>query len=227
MKIQEIIGARIAESRKKRGLTLKALSELSNGAFTASCIANWERAARTPGPNEGILLGRLLDVAPSYLLGLSDYENGDISKLPSALGTLVPLLNAEQCADPVSSIKLLQKEEAKNIQYVPLGMTLKNNQHNNYFAVKVQDDSMSPRINSGDMVILNPDEKPKPGGLIAVRLINQPGVIIRQYKQRGFDRTFEAFELIAFNNHWANIIVDKPNVAKIVGVVCQSTHLYL
>ncbi|MCX7120860.1 MAG: S24 family peptidase [Gammaproteobacteria bacterium] len=86
---------------------------------------------------------------------------------------------------------------------------------------------MSPRINAGDIVILNPDEKPKPGGLVAVKIINQPCVIIRQYKQRSINKAFETFELIAFNNNWASIVIDKPDAAKIVGVVFQSTHVYL
>ncbi|MCX7125454.1 MAG: helix-turn-helix domain-containing protein [Gammaproteobacteria bacterium] len=226
MKIQEIIGTRIAEMRKKRGLTLKALSELSNGQLTSSCVANWERAARTPGPNEAILLGRLLNVAPSYLLGLTSSEDGAVSISPAVSGSPVPLLTAEQAIDPINNIKMLRKEHA-DIRYVSLNAALKNTQHKNCFALRIQDDSMSPRINAGDIVILNPDEQPKPGGLVAVKITNQPGVIIRQYKQRSINNAFETFELIAFNNNWASIVIDKLDAAKIVGVVFQSTHVYL
>ena len=81
-------------------------------------------------------------------------------------------------------------------QYVPLDAALKNTQHKNCFALRIQDDSMSPRINAGDIVILNPDEKPKPGGLVAVKIINQPGVIIRQYKKRSINNAFETFLIV-------------------------------
>lgn len=227
MKIQEVIGGRIAEMRKKRGLTLKALAELSKGELTPSCVANWERAARTPGPNEAILLGRLLHVAPSYLLGLSNSEDGAISIQPlSDSSTLIPILNYKQAADPIHSIKMLQKERVDTTQYIPLAKTSINSQHNNYFALRIQDESMSPKLNSTDIVIVNPNEKPVPGGLVVTKIANQSDVVIRQYKQRGRINDFEAFELIPLNNNWANVIVDNPKTASIVGVVCQSIHHY-
>ena len=226
MKIQEIIGKRIAESRKKRGLTLKGLAESSNGTLTSSCVANWEAGTRTPGPNEAILLGELLHVMPSYLLGLSNDEAGNIFiKEPEFASA--PLLTIEQAADPFNSIQMLRKEQADHIKYAPLGITEKRNEQKNYFAIQIQDDSMSPTIGTGDIVILDPDQKPKPGGLVAAKMTNQSGVIIRQYKQHGFNDAFESFELIAFNDNWANVTIERPDIAYIVGVVCQSMHFYL
>lgn len=224
MKIQEIIGQRIAESRKKCGLTLKALAELSKGTLTASCVANWERGARTPGPNEAILLGKLLNTAPSYLLGLSDTATGEIRKL-SAPVKLVPLLNLEQAINPLDSIETLKIKHPESMEYAPLTL-VENDDEQNYFAIKMQDDSMSPKININDIVIINTDQKPKPGSLVAAVIPNQSSIIIRQYKQRSFNNDFEAFELTALNDNWANIIADKPDAADIIGVVHQSTHFY-
>ncbi len=224
MKIQEIIGQRIAENRKKCGLTLKALAELSKGALTASCVANWERGARTPGPNEAILLGKLLNTAPSYLLGLSDTATGEIRKLSTPV-KFVPLLSLEQATNPLNSIETLKIKHSEKIEYAPLTL-IENDDEHHYFAIKMQDDSMSPKINTNDIVIINTDQKPKPGSLVAAVIPNQPGIIIRQYKQHSFNNDFEAFELTALNDNWANIIADKPDAAHIVGIICQSTHLY-
>lgn len=228
MRIQNVIGKRIAESRKKRKLTLKVLSQLTHGAHSPSCIANWESGTRMPGPEAAILLGKLLQVAPSYLLGLSDDEAGNLfMKEPEF--SFAPLLTAELAADPLHSIQALRKKDADDIQFIPFVSATKNNRFNDSkhcFALQIQDDSMSPTINAKDIVMLDPDQKPKPADLVAAKIKGQSDVIIRQYKQRSVNASFESFELIAFNTHWANIIVENPDIAQIVGVVCQSTRVY-
>ena len=228
MRIQDIIGKRIAESRKKQKLTLKVLSQLTQGAHSPSCIANWESGTRMPGPEAAILLGGLLQVAPSYLLGLSDDEAGNVfMKLPEFVSA--PLLTAEQAVDAQESIQFMQKEDPDHIHRVPFVNVVKNNRHNDNkhcFALVIPDESMAPTIITGNIVIVDPNQKPKPGGLVAAKIAGQPGVIIRQYKQHGFNASFEAFELIAFNGNWANIIVDSPDIADIVGTICQATHIY-
>lgn len=224
MQIKEIIGQRIAEQRKKCGLTLKSLAELSNGELTASRIANWEGATRTPGAKEALLLGELLRVAPSYLLGLTDDIKGNVILREPEFKS-VPLLTAEQAADSVKNIKNMRKNTPESIQYAPLCVALQNKAHQHYFAFEIQDDSMAPSLTPGDIAIINPEQSPKPGNLVAA-IVGTQGVIIRQYKQHGFQQTFEAFELTALNPNWANTVVEKSGVAKIIGVVCQSTHVY-
>ena len=225
MRIQEIIGQRLSSSRKKRGMTQKALAELSEGSFTASSIANWESASRTPGPTEALLLGKLLNVAPSYLLGLSDDEDGNIL-LREPEFKAVPLLNSDQARDPIHTIITLRKHHPESIQYAPLCAELQNQAHQFCFAFEVADDGMLPTLRPGDVVIIDPEQKPKPGNLVAA-VVGSQGLVIRQYKQRGFNQSFEAFELTALNSNWANIIVETAETAKIIGVVCQSTHVYL
>ncbi|OGT41483.1 MAG: hypothetical protein A3F13_03495 [Gammaproteobacteria bacterium RIFCSPHIGHO2_12_FULL_40_19] len=224
MKIQELIGQRLSQSRKKRGLTLKALSQLSDDVLKPTCIANWEGGSRMPGPKEALLLGKLLDVAPSYLLGLSDDENGNIV-LHEPEFKSVPLLTLEQAMDPINVITKLRVENPKDIQYAPLGIPLQNKEHAFYFGFEISDDGMAPQLMQGDVVIIDPRQKPKPGNLVAA-IVGTQGLIVRQYKQRGFIQSFESFELVALNANWASIVVDSPDIADIVGTVCQVTHVY-
>lgn len=140
-----------------------------------------------------------------------------------------PLLTAELAADPLNSIHALRKKDHNDIQFIPFVSTIKNsrlNDNKHCFALQIQDDSMLPTISTKDIVMLDPDQKPKPGDLVAAKIKGQSDVIIRQYKQRSVTASFETFELIAFNTHLANIIVENPDTAQIVGVVCQSTHIY-
>lgn len=85
---------------------------------------------------------------------------------------------------------------------------------------------MSPRLMVGDIIVVGPEQKTKPGNLV-VAFVGGQGIIVRQYKQRGVNQSFESFELVAVNSNWANIIVGQPEIAKIIGVVCQSMYVYL
>lgn len=225
MKIQEVIGTRIAGIRKQRGLTLKALSELADGELAPSRIANWERGARTPGPNEAILLGKLLNVAASYLMGLTDTEDGALPQLSTA-GDVVPLLTYSQAADPENNIDLLHSVHRDEMQFAQIGGRIKKAVRANWFALEIKDDSMSPAIYKADIAIVNPNQTPQPGNLVVVKLDTQSEVIIRQYRQLSCANGFEAFELLALNQNWANVTVSKPGVARIVGVIQQVTHIY-
>ena len=51
MNIKEKIGQRIMTERKAKGLTRKALAELTDD-LKQSRINNWEHGTRTPGPEE-------------------------------------------------------------------------------------------------------------------------------------------------------------------------------
>ncbi len=50
------------------------------------------------------------------------------------------------------------------------------------FALKMQDDSMSPEIRINDIQIIDPLVSPKPGDFVAVKLAQKPEVMICQYK---------------------------------------------
>ncbi len=225
MKIQEVIGSRISAVRKKRGLTLKALSELTEGQLAPSRIANWERAARTPGPNEAILLGKLLNVAASYLMGLTDTEDGSLPQLSTA-GDVVPLLTYKQAENPEGSVEFMLRECRDDIQYAQLGGHVTKGVRKNWFALEVKDDSMSPVIHKGDVTIINPNQTPQPGNLVVAKLDNQPEVVIRQYRQLSCANGFESYELVALNQNWANLTVNQPGAATIIGVLHQVTHIY-
>lgn len=228
MKIQEIIGKRIAESRKKKKLTLKGLSELSDGRLTSSCVANWEAGTRTPGPNEAILLGKLLEVSPSYLLGLSGDEDGNIF-VPHSQVINIPFLSGGQLSDPIESLKALRMKPLRDTQYFSLSVIEKEDvvtDYASFFAVRVEDDGMSPRVNVGDVAIIDASQKPRPGSFVAAIVPNHSEMMIRQYKQRNADRHFEAFELTVLNDNWASIVVDQPSIARIIGVVYQTIHYY-
>lgn len=70
MIMNEIIGSRIKESRKKKGLTQDGLGKIINSS--AQVISNWERAYTTPNSSDMKLLSNALSVSADYLLGHTD-----------------------------------------------------------------------------------------------------------------------------------------------------------
>jgi transcriptional regulator with XRE-family HTH domain len=67
------IGERIRTAREHYNLSHKALAALTDGAISASRLANYESGLRRPGIEEAEALARALgDVSAAWLLTLED-----------------------------------------------------------------------------------------------------------------------------------------------------------
>ncbi|WP_238143898.1 helix-turn-helix domain-containing protein [Legionella pneumophila] len=73
--MKKIIGSRITQARKANGLTIKVLAERTG--LGAARISNWEQGTRSPGPEEAKSLSKVLCVAASWLLCISDDPRGE------------------------------------------------------------------------------------------------------------------------------------------------------
>lgn len=226
MSIQQIIGTRIREARKKLGLSLKELSEMTEG-LKASRITNWEHGTRTPGPDEAKQLGKALQVSAAYLMGLSDDPTpGVVSKIPGLVG-IIPILSTQEALQAENIIRKISEKKDDFVQFIPLGEDFKQDFTTETFALRVKDDSMSPALNQHDLVIVNPHRKAQPGVFVVAQIGNQQEAVIREYRQISLNNQHESFELIALNPKWANVTANKPADAQIIGVVCQTTRILL
>lgn len=215
MNIKEKIGDRIFQERKSKGLTRKALADLTDD-LKPSRINNWERGIRTPGPEEIKQLAQALNVAPGYLMCLTDDKQ--IQKEFPWLGALIPLLNTQQACNPKTFIQSIKEDwESSSVSFIPLSPELSKKLGENAFAYCMQDDSMTPELKSGDILIINPDKNVQPGELVVAQ--NNDEVVVRRYKQLSADKPNKEYELIALNDNWANIRVQHDSHHQIVGVV--------
>lgn len=214
MDIKGEIGQRILQSRKIKGLTRKALADLTDD-LKQSRINNWERGERTPGPGEVIQLARALDVSAAYLMCLTDQKQSDPLKAIPGLGTLIPLLNVQEAISPKQALKNAQTE---HMTFIPLGIEMSAQLSKSAFALKMQDDSMIPELNSNDILIVDPEKKPQPGQFVVARIADNEEVIIRRYKQISASQTEQQFELLVENKHWAD--VKDGSQCKLIGTIC-------
>ncbi|KTC66348.1 phage repressor (plasmid) [Legionella adelaidensis] len=75
MNMKKVIGNRITQARKARGILIKDLAERTG--LKATRISNWEQGTRSPGPEEAKILSKELNVAASWLLCLTDNPMGE------------------------------------------------------------------------------------------------------------------------------------------------------
>ncbi|HHF7368197.1 TPA: S24 family peptidase [Legionella bozemanae] len=217
MNIKEKIGERIFQERQAKRLTRKALAELTDD-LKPSRINNWERGIRTPGPEEIKQLAEALDVAPGYLMCLTDDKQ--IKQEFPWLGALIPVLNVQQAFDPKTYIQAIKEDrDSDTVSFIPLSPALSKQLGKNAFALRMQDESMAPELKIDDVLIVDPDQMVRPGGLVVAHLQDSNEVIIRRYKQLSAESPTQEYELIATNNNWASIRVFQPSEHRIVGVV--------
>jgi SOS-response transcriptional repressor LexA len=218
MNIKEKIGLRIKHERTIKGLTRKALAELTD-SLKISRINNYERGERTPGPEEIKQLAKVLEVSPAFLMCLSDDKQGRLNKTPG-LGALIPVLDYKQARDPELYIQQIKEEQySEKVTLIPVSPGLTERIGANAFAMEVKDDSMAPEFRVNDVLIIDPDTNPNPGDFVVANLGTDNEVIIRKYKQLSASKTSPAFELIALNEDWASVRVEHDINCELVGSV--------
>lgn len=215
--IKEKIGQRIREARKEKGLTRKALADLTT-ELKQSRINNWERGIRTPGPEEVKQLAEVLEVSPAFLMCLTDDRQ---SLNAQSLATLIPLLNHQQACEAEMHVQAIQEQGEV---YISVSTELVPQLGSHAFALKMPDESMIPEMRVNDIQIVDPSVEPKPGDYVAVKISGKSEAIICQYKKLSY--TSEAFELLTLNENWPNIRVGDGVEVGIIGKVVQNIRGY-
>ncbi|STY25904.1 phage repressor [Legionella taurinensis] len=220
MNIKEKIGQRIKQERLAKKLTRKELADLTEN-LKISSINNYERGDRTPGPNEIKQLAKALELSPAFLMCLSDDREGKAKKIPGA-GTLVPVLDYKQACDPAFYIEQIKSGNySDKVDFIPLSAKLSERIGVNAFALVVKDESMVPEFRIGDVMIIDPEALAMPSDFVAAKLDSDVEIIIRKYKQLSASKIAPEFELVAFNEDWANVHVKTKIKAEIIGPVIQ------
>ena len=219
--IKEKIGQRILEARKTKGLTRKALADLT-ADLKQSRINNWERGMRTPGPEEIKQLAEALEVSPAFLMCLSDERKDKKTINPSQA---IPLLSPQQACNAKLNINAIRAgEQIDNVVLLSVSTALIPDASFDSFALKVSDDSMIPEFRLNDVLVIDPSVSPKPGDFVTVKVRGKSEVIICQYKKLSY--TSSEFELLTLNDNWPNITVSDDIDVEIIGVVVQNIRNY-
>lgn len=213
MNIKEEIGKRIASARKAAGLTVKQLADRTR-SLKPTRISNWEQGSRTPGPGEVLQLAEVLNVDPAFLLCLSQVQSPQ-EYFKRRTMPIVPL----ELADKFDEIIKLESSE----QFEKFDHLLVDHKVNpKSFAIKIDDRSMTPEFEIGDIVIIDAETKPSPGKYVLAKLNNQDKAMLRKYREvHAQTKNKFTHELIPLNTDWPIITIDKDDDGKILGVMIE------
>jgi len=186
-------GKRLKEARKKLKLTQKELAEKIG--VTRPAVTQWENDLYEPDNKTIALLAKILNVSTDYLHGIS---NNNIIPLKR-----VPLIGYASCGVPT------EYNYDTIDEFVPVANEI---YIDGMYAVTAQGDSMSPKIEDGDILYcipLNSIDELKNGDIIHYTFAGESG--IKQYK---INHNKTIISLIPINPHFEPILIhyDDPFV---------------
>ena len=218
MNYRELIGNRITQARKAKGITIKELSARIK-TLSAARISNWEQCTRSPGPEEAKLLSKQLDVAASWLLCLTDSPRGELADSTDDGLCYIPVLNFQevvQVKDLLSSGEF-NSDKKHSYPLIAVDNFSPSFRSKTLFAIKIVDSSMAPDFNPGEVVVIDGERSPYPGDIVLAHLSDKTQNVLRKYGEA--DECL--FQLLAHNELWVNVSVRYPEDASVIGVVVE------
>lgn len=162
-------------------------------------LSAWKLGKAEPSIDMIHKLAEALDVSPGELLGEKTPQFVDMSKwvtLP-VIGK-VPAGVALEAIEEYEGEIIVPPEDAKP----------------GYFALKVQGESMHPRVLNGDIVIVAPNIEPYNGQVVVTRVNGEGEVTLKEFQRDG-----ETILLVPENKAFQTKVFRPGSDLKIVGVV--------
>ena len=155
---------RYKELRKRRGLTQLEAAKLLN--VDQSTISKWEQDKAIPDIYTLDKISELYNVSIDYLLGK---ENLDVKPK----GVKIPVLGTINAGLPIEAVENI-------IDYEEISRDMAA--HGEYFALKINGDSMLPTVRDGDVVIIRKQDDAD-SGKICVVMINGNDATLKEIKK--------------------------------------------
>lgn len=173
-----MFGNRLKELRKSRKMTQRQLADIV--FVDCSSVTKWETGKAYPDYEKQNKLATFFNVSVDYLMGRTS------ESAPTSTDSIkVPVLGCVAAGIPIEAIEeILDYEELDTKDFNP---------SYEYFGLRIKGDSMTPRIQDGDVVIVRrqPDIE---SGEIAIVCINGDEATCKQIKKQP-----EGITLIPFN----------------------------
>ncbi|MGL6052188.1 MAG: LexA family protein [Aeromonas salmonicida] len=215
------IHTRIKSQRAVSGMTQEALAKLL-GVNRVS-VSQWERGDTSPKGDNLINLAKALGVRPEWLLfgedsGISEstaagYRNVEPAVIPQ--GGRVPILSYVQAGNWREMCEQASTFDG-NVEYVTASVDIGPCG----FGLWLRGNSMAPQFNEGDLVIVDPDEPPRPGDFVVAKNGSDEATF-KKYRPRGIDEHGqEVFELVPLNDDYPPMYSDRQHI-EIIGVMVE------
>lgn len=176
-------GERLRKARKDAGHSGPVLAK--HLKVSAQTVSEWERDKYLPTADKLVTIARLTNVKVDWLL---TGQNGSTVGRGGTSGRLVPVIPFDDLSSFIPSDESAANTlREKVFTHFPCG--------NKSFAISIRDNSNSPRFESGDSVIIDPDAEPRPGDMVLAIVDGEP--VFRRFRPRG-----KKVELSPLNSDW-------------------------
>jgi len=207
------IGTRIREARENKGLdqaTLAAKLDLATRT-----LQRWEKGEQVPDAVTLAKIGELTGTLTHWLLtgegpmyahqnGGKEPTEGDTSSAFRRVKLVrIPMLSAV----PAGKANLIFHPD-----HIEKYITVDDVKDSNAFALKVEGDSMSPRIEDGDVIIISPKREVRSGDICVIR-VNDEDTVKKVIFEDGY------VHLIPLNHDYEPVSVKKKDVSFVWRVV--------
>ncbi len=202
------IGEKIKEARIKKGLSQTELAE-QLGYKSRSSINKIEVGGRDIPRSQIVKIAQILDVTPAFLMGWEDDKPNaeilsageNIYKIP-VFSSVSAGFGAYACSDVIDYMHLFIANPAD----VP-----------EMLCIKVTGDSMYPKIEDGDIIVVRKQDSVDSGSIAVVLVDGEEGFV----KKVIYDN--EIIELVSINPEYAPKIFKGAEVlrVRVVGIVKQ------
>jgi lexA repressor len=198
------MGEKIYYLRTKNSMTLE---ELGNKVGVGkSTVRKWENGMIANMKRDKILkVAEALNTTPAYLMGWDEAKEE-----PKKKGVKIPVLGRVAAGVPIEMI-----EDVLDYEEITEDMA----KHGEYFALKIQGDSMSPRIWNNDVVIVKQQDDAENGDIVIAAINGDDAVCKRLQKYS------DGIALVSLNPQYEPIYLKKDEVdgkpVRIIGKVVE------
>ena len=198
------MGEKIYYLRTKNSMTLE---ELGNKVGVGkSTVRKWENGMIANMKRDKILkVAEALNTTPAYLMGWDEAKED-----PKKKGVKIPVLGRVAAGVPIEMI-----EDVLDYEEITEDMA----KHGEYFALKIQGDSMTPRIWNNDVVIVKQQDDAENGDIVIAAINGDDAVCKRLQKYN------DGIALISLNPLYDPIYLKKDEIdekpVRILGKVVE------
>lgn len=200
----ETLGDRIRLRRKSLQLTQKQLAQQVKVSHVA--ISQWEKEETLPRGENLLRLAEALGCAPAYLI---DGDGPVFSENSWAGLHQIPLLAQRDVAQWLNDASSVRQEL---LMHNDMALSQQS------FAIRVEEQAMTPAILRGDVVIIDPSLAPQPGDCVLA--MQQQNALLRTWRQRGSEEGVAQFELAPVNINFPELHSSRDSL-QLIGTLVE------
>ena len=201
-------GAKLKKCRKDMSLSQKEFGQKIGVA--ESTVSLYESNKRFPDADTLKKISALFEVSLDYLLGNAPAKA--VQQKPTGRGVRIPVLGRVVAGIPIEAVEEILDYEEITPELAATG---------EFFALQVKGDSMLPKLEEGDVVIVKKQEDVETGD-IAIVLVNGDEATIKQVKKVNGGIMLYGFNPDVYEPHfYSNQQIEELPV-RILGKVIES-----